>query len=892
MPASLLTTKLFIPALRPETVTRKRLWERLDKAASSGVRFTLVSAPAGYGKTTLIAKWLSDSENCFSWFSVDDNDNDFVRFFSYFTAACKKIDTKVGDEALNLLSSSGEAAVETFVTLLINELVQIENHFYIVIDDYHLIKSPVIHQTVQLILDRMPDTMHLVLITREDPPFNLPRMRVRGYLCEIRVDDLRFDYGETSRFFLNTMDMEIRPEALKSISDRTEGWIAGIQLAALSIKGFDSSQVDEFLHDFSGKHYYIIDYLVEEVLKRQPLEIQDFLHKTAFLDRMNASLCDDVTGRSDSKIILQELQQENLFLIPLDRTRDWYRYHHLFADSLKYNVPDGEARIIYEKTYKWFEDNNQLQEAVNYAFKAENLPEAVRIMEQAQAELIAGAQLSTLLGWLDALPENMIRQSEVLTVRKGWALLITGKAREAVSYVSTIDEAAEAKFSPFNQGILKGLKASLAAYRGGDEAETLAREALALMGYEDPVARVSTLNTLTRELMRLNKMEESGKIVKEAFELGNKLGFTLVSIMAAGNMGHILILTGKRRESVTILHTYLDKMIEKHGKPLAASGFIFANLAQAYYEANELEKAYEFALKTLDYSSRSSLAWSLNALNLMAVVQYAMGNFEDALNTLSEAKKVNDPVNLALNAFKDEWLEAEFALRRGDKDAVRKWIERNSISVSDRPNHFQDQGYFTFARFLLLEERYQEAQLLLDNLRKLMEDSGRINRLISVLILQAVYFRIVSNVKRAQQALEQALTLAAEEGYSRPFLDEGRIMADMLSRIKHKAPDYIEKLLSLLNNPILQDEYTREICRKMKSSKKDIDLSSGLLEPLSARELELLKLIDTGLSNGEISEKLFISLHTTQWHISNLYSKLGVKSRIQALRKGKELGII
>lgn len=361
MASSLLATKLFIPVIRPETVTREGLWTRLDEAASSGARFILVSAPAGYGKTTLMAKWLTDSGRSFSWFSADDNDNDLVRFFSYFTAACKKIDNKVGDDAQNLLSSGG-VAVDTLVTLLINELVNITNPFYIVIDDYHLVKSPVIHQAMQLILDRMPLMMHLVIITREDPPFNLSRMRVRGFLCEIRVDDLRFDYGETSRFFSNMMDMDIRPEALKSISDRTEGWIAGIQLAALSIRGFDRSQVDEFVHDFSGKHYYIIDYLVEEVLKRQPPGIQDFLHKTAFLDRMNASLCDAVTGRSDSKNVLQELLQANLFLIPLDRTRDWYRYHHLFADSLKYNVPEGDAKVIYEKTYKWYEENNQLQD--------------------------------------------------------------------------------------------------------------------------------------------------------------------------------------------------------------------------------------------------------------------------------------------------------------------------------------------------------------------------------------------------------------------------------------------------------------------------------------------------------------------------------------------------
>ncbi|MBN1978105.1 MAG: hypothetical protein JW918_11980 [Anaerolineae bacterium] len=472
MPTPLLTTKLYIPPPRPDLVPRLRLVERLDDGLRLGHRLTLIAAPAGFGKTTLATEWIHtleahrDAPLQVAWLSLDEGDNDPARFFTYLIAALRQLDTGVCQATQSLLGSPQMPPTESLATTLVNDIAAIPSPFVLVLDDYQLIHNALIHDALAFLLDHQPPHMHLLVATRTDPPLSLPRLRVRGHVTEVRADDLRFTEEEAATFLNRALRLELDAEDIAALEARTEGWIAGLQLAALSMQG--KGDVDSFIEAFSGSNRHVIDYLAEEVLAQQQEKIRDFLHQTSILERFCAPLCDVVReGSADSSAILEHLEHQNLFLVPLDDRREWYRYHRLFADFLRTELAREQSATLHLRAARWFEAHDLLPEAVNHALAhavaTGDTDEAVRIVTLAGSRALSEGALATLLGWLDALPDEVVRASGWLTSFKAWCLLMTGQSEMAISYIQSAEATLEHGGSSVDRGRVLGLRCTVSS---------------------------------------------------------------------------------------------------------------------------------------------------------------------------------------------------------------------------------------------------------------------------------------------------------------------------------------------------------------------------------------------------------------------------------------------
>jgi LuxR family maltose regulon positive regulatory protein len=551
MAMPLLTTKLYIPPLRPGLVPRPRLIERLDDGLRRGHKLTLVSAPAGFGKTTLIANWkLTTSalapersadasvDNCqLVWLSLDEGDNDPMRFFSYLVATLRQCDEAIGQATQSLLGAQQLPPVESLVTLLINDIAVTSMPVILVLDDYQFIHNAAIHLAVAFLLERQPPHMHTVIATRTDPPLPLPRLRARGEMTEIRADDLRFTAGEAAAFLNQTLGLALDAEKIAALEARTEGWIAGLQLAALSMKG--AKDMAGFVSAFSGSNRHVIDYLAEEVLARQPEEVRDFLHQTSILDRFCAPLCNAVTGHNDSDEMLRQLEQANLFLIPLDDRREWYRYHRLFADFLRTDLAPERSAPLHLQAAHWFETYDLLPEAVNhvlaYTAATGDTDEAIRVITLAGSRALSEGALVTLLGWLDALPDGVVRASGWLASFRTWCLLMTGQSEMAMSYIQSAEATLEHSSSSVDRGRVLGLRCTVS---NAQDILRMAPEALDLIGDADPLSRTGTLFTLGDAQDAVGDVAGAVETFRECYHLSQKHGH---QIMAAVALAHLAI---------------------------------------------------------------------------------------------------------------------------------------------------------------------------------------------------------------------------------------------------------------------------------------------------------------------------------------------------------------
>ncbi len=887
---SLLSTKLYLPKIRPHLVKRNLLLEKLNMGVSSGSHFILISASAGYGKTTLIAEWLGTLQSSSSWLSLDEGDNDPVRFFTYLLASCKKANDGLCHEAEALLQDASPLALKGIVTELINDLCRLQEGINIVLDDYHVIQNPVIHEVVQFLIESVPAGSLLIMLTRQDPPFSLSKLRVRNQITEIRSNDLRFKKDETLAFFLETMRIPMDSEDLEKLTDRTEGWIAGLQLAAITLRNYDPDKAHTFIDEFNGNNQYVIDYLMDEILKHQDAERTEFLCMTAILKRLCAPLCEYITGRANSRDILQGLEKDNLFLIPLDGNREWYRYHHLFADSLKTRLEDHQKATLFIKASRWFEANHFFHEAIDYSFLAKDYQNTLRLIELVQGELFENGQLTTLMQWIDLIPDDVLRTSEFLYVRKAWIYTITGRIKDAYTHMSTMNEAYIASLSPANRGVHISLLATFAAFREDEETAHLAEQALSLIGDSEPMVRTVTLNTLAGAKIRTGHISEAIRASKEAFELGEKkLGYSFATLLALGNLIQSLVLSGSRDEAESLLLRIMNNQDASRSKAVPVLGIIYSNMASVLYERNTLEDALHYAQKGVELLRNASLHANSTLELTLALILSAMGEFKESMDVLDRYEKSVNPIYQAKMIDRISSIRAEINLRMNRLDMVGKWAEEQDFSVSDQPSYLKETSYITYSRLLLMEIRLKEARILLEGLERNALQSGRTARLITIYILMAILHFLENQEVLTRTYIEKAVHYARNGNYYRAFLDEGNTVSGLIAKYMPAEP-FIETLKSFFKTAKVYHFYG-ESNKKIKERTFSA-FSDEYTEPLSDRELELLGLIASGLSNDEISSKLFITKNTTQWHITNIYSKLGVKSRTQAIARARSLNLI
>jgi LuxR family maltose regulon positive regulatory protein len=885
MSAPLLTTKLYIPPPRPNLVPRPRLIQRLDEGLRQGHRLSLISAPAGFGKTTLVSEWVCSIPREVAWLSLDEGDNDPTQFLNYLSAALQQVDGNIGQAAQQILQSPQVPPPKNLVAPLINGIVAADTTLVVVLDDYQLISSPAVHEAVQFMLDHQPPTMHLVISTRQDPQLSLPRLRARGQVTEIREPDLRFTEEEAAAFLSQTMGLHLSATAVAALEARTEGWIAGLQLAALALQR-DPEDTQGFIAAFTGDDRYVTDYLVAEVLQRQPEAIRLFMRQTAILDRMTAPLCDMITGQGDSQAILEQLDQSNLFLVPLDHRREWYRYHRLFAGMLRATLAQEELLPLHQQAMRWYEahglSNQAIHHALAYGSASEEWEDAERLLRDAVDETIHRGGVLTVRRWLETLPDERVRASAALATYKGWALVFTGEMAQAEEMASIAERRFRQKNATDpNLGKLLALRSFIAIFghRDYNAAIELATAALQVLGEGQARWRVMALWSLAESQERTSNITEAIATLREARQVERQRGgyvfvMTIDLFLATALQSH-----GKRREAISICEEAIEWYTNEQGHVSPMAGLIFSRLGTLYHEANQLDLARQYLDKGLALTEQLALGGSsMFAYGFAAPTLHVQGETSSALEALHKAYRLAVETGLG----DPDWclvVEANIRLQQGDLPFAQRWAEQAGFSVDDTPDYLRFEQHLFFARLLLVRGQVAEAQRSLARLERFAQERSFYRWLITVNILQALAAKRAGDLAPARDYLSQALESAAPEGYHRAFLDEDESVLALVPGVRHVAPAFVDQLLLYARGA------TRDATEKLQ-------IVQPLIEPLSEREMEVMRLIAAGLTNREIAEKLFIVTGTVKRHINNIYGKLGVRSRTQAIARARELRLL
>lgn len=906
----LLITKLSIPPTRPSLVVRPRLYKRLNSGLNG--KLTLVSAPAGYGKTTLVSSWIQQSEKPVSWLTLDDSDNDLPRFLSYFLAALQHIDEELGIDVRTALESSQSPQVQVLLTMLVNEIADHGKQFTLVIDDCHLITNQPVYDAVDFIINNQPSGMHLVIIGRVDPLIALSRLRAGGQLNEIRSDDLRFTKPEASEFLNELMDLDLTIEDIAVLEKRTEGWIVGLQLVAISLQGREDKH--EFIASFSGIHHYIIDYLVEEVLNRQTEEIRSFLCCTSILDSFNASLCDATLGRADSRKLLQQLEGTNLFLIPLDEERQWFRYHQLFRDILSLCLQDSYSDQIpdlHRQAAGWYELNGFISEALKHLVAAKHYADAVELVELNAKGMMERSELASLMKWVDSLPQEIVRERSWLCIYHAWALRLSGRPYEAVE--SRIGDA-ENGLEKFGLFPLPSAPEEIPIIHESETRNMLAH-IFALYAFQalfkEEIPRViklagraksfrpeerfvwSSLGFVLGWAYRFSgDLEASNQAFNEAKEISLASGNIYMAVASLCREAYGKVMAGQLNQAVESLKEAENIATLKDGKQLPVAGYAYVYWGGIRHELNDLNSAEEDVLKGIDLCERVGYIMDeVVGYSNLTRLRIAQNKLDGAQEACQIAKNLSQKMKGYVYARR--WVEdcqVRMWLAQGKFEEVARWVGECGMSIDDLLDFKRDIDHIILARALVALGRVrpesshiENAISLLQRMWDLASDASWWGKGIEILVLQALAFHVKGNERRALESFETALTLAEPEGYIRTFLDEGEPMVD---------------LLRLAASNGISPTYSRQLLVTLKSELKDVKSvggsmpTSALVEPLSDRELEVLKMLATDLSGPEIAQELMVALSTIRYHTNNIYGKLAVHNRRAAVRRANELNLL
>ena len=921
---TILSTKLYIPPPRPNVVIRHQLIERLNEGLKRAPGVTLISAPAGFGKTTLVSEWIAgpwsrpqeqEYERPVAWLSLDEGDSDPTRFLTYLVAALQTIAPNIGASMLGVLQSPQPPPTEAILTELLNQITTIADNFILVLDDYHVIDSKPVDDALAFLLKHLPPQMHLVITTREDPNLALAQLRVRGQLTELRAVDLRFTLSEAADFLEKVMGLTLSEEDIAALETRTEGWIAGLQLAALSIQGHQD--VPGFIQTFTGDNRYIVDYLVEEVLRRQPGLLRAFLLQTAILDRLYGPLCDAVTGQAGGSARLEALERGNFFLAPLDDKRHWYRYHHLFADVLQMHLmteqPD-QVPALHRRASEWYEQNGSTVDAIRHALAGEDFERAAGLVELAVPAISRSRQVSALLGWLKALPNELIRARPVLSVTYAHLLLDGGEMDDVEDRLRDaewwLDTPADSRARPgassvemvvvdneaFRRlpGAIAVARAGLALARG-DVADTAkyARQVLDLLPDDDHLNRGGAAGFLGLAAWTSGDLEAAHRAYAEGMAHLQMAGNISDAIGGAVTLADIRLAQGRPREAMRTYEQALQ-LAAAQGAPLRGTADMYVGLSELHREHNDLHAAEQHLQRSKELGEHTGFPQNrYRRYVAMARIREAQGDLDGALDLLDEAER------LYVSAFSPNVrpiaaLKARVWIAQGRSGEALDWAREQGLSAENNLSYLREFEHITLARALLARAKsdrtdssMHEAVGFLERLLKAAEEGGRMGSAIEILGLQALAHQAQGDLPAGLMPLERALTLAEPEGYVRMFLDEGSNMARLLSAAAARGmkQDYIAKLLAGFENSEGKPAPPSSLAEGHNEGEP-------LSEPLSQRELEVLQLIAQGLSNGEISKRLFLALNTVKGHNQKIYSKLQVQSRTEAIVRARELGLL
>jgi len=886
-PYPILQTKLHIPPIRPELVSRPRLIERLNAGLPVGRKLTLVSGPAGFGKTTLVSEWVAGCGRPAAWLSLDKGDNDPTRFLAYLVAALQTIAANTGEGVLGVLQSPQRPPSESILTALLNEIITIPDDFVLVLDDYHVIDARPVDNALTFLLEHLPPQMHVVIATREDPNIPLARYRAGSQLTELRVADLRFTPVEAAEFLNQVMGLDLSAEDVAALETRTEGWIAGLQLAAISMQGHEDAT--SFIQSFTGSHHFVLDYLVEEVLEQQSASVQAFLLRTSILDRLCGPLCDAVLGSpsASGQETLEYLEHANLFLIPLDDERRWYRFHHLFADLLRQRLhqniasstEDAKSRVneLHIRASQWYEDNGLYIEAFHHAAAANDIERAERLIEGKGIPLHARGAAASILDWLASLPKTALDAKPSLWVRYARLSMVTGQATGVEEKLQAAEAALQGA-EPDDKtrdliGRIAAVRANLAWTQY--QIETIiaqSRRALEYLHPDNLYFRFTAIWTLGFACLLQGDRAAAGKAFTEALSISQASGDIHSTIVAITGLGQVHELAN---------HLYLAadsyrRVLQLAGDlPLPVVSEAHLGLARIFYEWNDLDAAEQYGQQSLQLARQFDKVIDRFIISevFLARLKLARRDVAGAAAMLAEADQSVRQHNFVYRMPEVAAAQVLTLLRQGDLAAAAQLATAHQLPISQ-------------ARVYLAWGDASKALALLSPLRREVEAKGWADERLKVMVLQAVALHAHGEKDKAVQLLGDALALAEPGGFIRIFVDEGFPMTQLLSEAVARGimPDYVDRLLAVFG--------AEEQRSKVKSYLPPVPPAQPSIEPLSQREVTVLQFMAQGLSNREISERLFLALSTVKGHNRNIFDKLQVQRRTEAVARARELGLL
>ena len=913
----LLATKLNVPGLRPDLVPRPRLAQRLDQGRGRGL--VLVCAPAGYGKTVLLAEWVRRGRHRVAWLSLDAGDNDPARFWRHMVAALDRVRPGISERMAPLLGPSAPPSFEPLVTALINEVAgqpDADEALLLVLDDYHVISSQPVHESLGFLLEHRPPGLHLALTSRSDPPLALARLRARGQLTELRAADLRFTPGEAAALLQQVaaapggarLDAPLPDAVAAALAARTEGWAAGLQLAGLSLRG--RSDVDGFVAAFTGSHRYVLDYLAEEVLEHQSEQVRTFLLQTSVLERLSGELCDAVTGRPGSQALLEQVERAGLFVVALDEVRGWWRYHHLFADLLRARLQAGQpGRVpgLHRNAAAWYAERGLADDAIRHAVAARELTWAARLIEQHYDELFyLHGEGATIHRWLSALPQELVRSRPRLLLTQAFLALISGRLEEVEPLLDAAQQAyagaAEEPFEPTvgrARSLLVNVPVLIAIHRGflaqlrGDADATVAFASQAMAEADEGEWRLSSTARgflAVGEWLR-GQLAQAERTFMSSIAEWRAAGLPTLTAWVLYLLGQVQRAQGGLDASARTCRQALEMIAVPGRPPPPAADPAYVGLGEVAYQRNELDTALRRITEGITLCRQFAYAPPLAAgLVTLAWIRQASGDPDGALAAIAEAEQASPGPAGPLNPVPAQ--RARVLLAQGDLAAAARWTQENGLGEDDEPDYARELGHLVLARVLLAQARPGQAMALLDRLYAAAAAQDWVGSLIEIGALRALALAASGDADPAVDALAEALTLACPQGYVRVFADEGPPMAALLARLiaaqrsGGAAAEVPLGCLARLQRALGAQDIVPG------AGRGSVTAAPGLVEQLTRREQEVLTMLAAGRSNQAIAGQLVVTLDTVKKHVSHVLGKLGAANRTEAVTRARELSLI
>lgn len=918
MSTAILSTKLYIPKTRRQHVIRPRLLDRLNGGLQD--KLLLVSAPAGCGKTTLVSEWLTTIDYRVAWLSLDEKDSDPIRYWMHFIAAIQKILPDIGQDLLNVLQSPQPPAIDTLLVSLLNDIEAIQDDFIVVLDDYHLVDNPAIDEALDFLLKHLPSTMHLVIVTREDPQLPLASLRARHQMTELRESDLRFTLDEAAAFLNQTMGLNLSFADVAILEKRTEGWVTGLQLAALALGRQESTDTQpvttNLIDEFSGSHRFVLDYLIAEVLQHQSEPIRRFLLQTSILNRLNARLCDAVCKQQNSADILAVLERGNMFIIQLDDQRQWYRYHHLFADVLQANLTKEEPEYIpdlHSRAREWYEQQGLIEDAIQHALMATDFDRAADLIELEWSTIQQSFEYVTFSKWMETLPDEFIRKRPVLCAAYGWTLIFQGDLNTADMWLGVAEEwlgvnkevGQESKQVTdrvvVNEVEWRFLSATMAIARmihaqaSGNTVNVVkyGQHALDLLPEDDHFRRAVASGILGLAYWAAGELDSAYQLLTASTEHNLKIDRIYNAVSNSPVIAYINFARGWLNEAIDTYEHALELVRSQSKTPMKGAADLYLGLAEMHLEQGDLATAIDYLQKSETLGAQAAFAVNLyRKKQVQARFKMIQGDQEDALNLLEAAEQAYTP-SVIPDLRPIAATKARIWISKGSLNRAGNWLRKRGISPDDDLSYLHEYEYITLARLLIAQYQdggtvdfIEQASRLLERLFTAAEEGNRIASMIEILILQTLAARAMGRINDALACLERAMQLAEPATYMQVFIDEGKLITQLLGEMLKRGmmPTFTRLLLTMIDARIQPNSDGEQVAESPPVQ--------PLLEPLSQRELDVLRLFKTELSGPEIARELVVALSTVRTHTKGIYRKLDVNNRRAAVKRAEELNLI